>query len=124
LVAANKNPDATANSLRATDAARGVLITVIIGVVGYFAVMPSPQPAQGGFWITHNGLTMLLIAIALQLAIIFGRPLLARIERAQGMDGQISPMVIHVLQLLADGATVLLFALAVFGGLSAFNDSI
>jgi hypothetical protein len=123
-VAASKIRDSNANSLRAADAARGVLITVISGVVGYFALIPAPKSGEGGFWITHNGLSMLLVAIALQLAIIFGRPLLARFERAQGMDGQVSPMAIHVAQLLADGATVLLFALAIFGGMAAFNNSI
>jgi len=111
-------------SLRATDAIRGVLITAIVGVVGYFAVRPAPESGQGGFALTRYGWLMLLIGVALQLVIIFGRPLMVRFERARDMEGQISPIVIYVLQLLADGVTVLLFALAVFGGLSRVESSL
>ena len=113
-----------ANSFRTIDAARGLLITVTIGIVGYFAVIPPPASGQSAFSITHSGLSMLLVGVVLQLAIIFSRPLVARFERARGMEGQISPMVIHVLQLLADGLTVLLFALAVFGGITQAASSI
>lgn len=112
------------NSFHASDAARGVLITGIIAIIGYFAMVPAPAPEQGGFWITHTGLSMLLVGIVLQLTIVFGRPQLARYERANGLEGQLSPMAIHVLQLLADGVTVLLFALAVFGGISSFESGI
>jgi len=118
------NPPSTVNSLRAADAVRGLLITVIIGIVGYFAIIPPPASGKSTFSITHNGLSMLLIGAVLQLAIIFSRSLIARFERAQGMEGQLSPMVIHILQLLADGVTVLLFALAVFGGITQAESSI
>src|ERR1700741_3104026 len=112
------------SSLRGSDALRGVVITFIAGFVGYFPRLPAPEPGQSGFVITHAGMLMLLTGIALQLSIIFGRPLVARFERLQGMEGQISPMAIYVLQLLADGLTVLLFALAVFGGITRFENSI
>jgi hypothetical protein len=123
-MAASDNQPSAANSFRTVDAARGMLITAVVGFVGYFAVIPAPASGQRGFSPTHNGLLMLLVGVALQLAIIFGRPLIARFERARGMEGQISPMVIHFLQLLADGVTILLFALAVFGGITQAESSI
>jgi len=110
------------NPWRALDAARGLLITLIGGVIGYFAIVPAP--ASSRFWISHNGLLQLSIGVALQLAIVVGRPLLTRYERAHGLEGQLSPMLIHVLQLVADGASVLLFALAVFGGIASFENGI
>jgi hypothetical protein len=120
----NENRPPALASFRTVDAIRGMLITVIIGIVGYFVIVPAPDPAPGGFSMTHTGLSMLLIGAVLQLAIIFGRPLIARFERAQGLPGQVSLMAIHVMQLLADGLTVLLFALAVFGGISRFENGI
>ena len=123
-MAIRDNRSSATSSFRTVDTARGMLITVVVTMIGYFAVIPAPAPGQGGFFITHNGLAMLLIGAVLQLVIIFGRPLIARFERAQGMEGQISPMVIHVLQLLADGLTILLFAVAVFGGISQVESGI
>jgi hypothetical protein len=122
-VTTNEPPSADA-SIRGADAARGVLITAVVGFVGYFAVVPAPAPDKSRFWITHNGLAMLLVGVVLQLAIVFGRPLVARFERARGMEGQLSPMLVHVMQLLADGATVLLFALAVFGGITQVESDV
>lgn len=123
-MARNDNRHTTINSLRAVDAARGAIITVIAGVVGYFALAPAPKPGQGELSISPTGLSMLLIGITLQLAILFGRPLIARFERARGLEGQVSPIAFHVFQLLADGLTVLLLALAVFGGIARFVDSV
>ena len=100
------------DSLRLADAARGIVITVIAAVIGYFVLAPS------GRAVSRFTMSMLVVGGCLQAAIVFARPLLARFERAHGLEGQVSPMAIHVSTLLADGLTVLLFALAVFGGIA------
>jgi hypothetical protein len=105
-------------ALRAADAARGILITVVIGVIGYFGLFPTPGPEQGRPFLSRTGLVMLLIGVGLQLAVLVGRRLIGKLEMAWGVDGQLSPMAVHILQLVADGLTVLVFALAVFGGIS------
>jgi hypothetical protein len=114
----------TIGSLRTVDAARGIVITVIAAVIGHFVLTPSSGPGLGGPAVSRYGLTMLLVAIVLQIVLLVGRPLIARYERAHGLDGQISPVAIHVFQLVADGLTVLLFALAVFGGITQSESNI
>lgn len=118
------NPLSAPGSLRAVDAARGLVISVIAAVIGYFVLVPAPDAAPRALSLSPNGLAMLLVGLVLQLALLFGRPLLARFERAHGLEGQVSPVALHVVQLLADGVTVLLFALAVFGGIFRLSDGI
>ena len=119
----DQHPSAS-DTFRASDVMRGMLITAIVALVGYFAVLPAPAPGHGGFVMTHTGSLMLLVGVAMQLTILVGRPLLARYERARGIEGRLSPVAIHFLQLIADGLTVLLFALAVFGGISRAESGI
>ena len=120
----NDNRRPALGSLRAVDTARGVVITVIAGIVGYFGFAPTAKLGQGELSISPSGLTMLLIGMTLQLTILFGRPLIDRFERARGLEGQVAPIALQVCQLLADGLTVLLCALAVFGGITRFVDGI
>jgi hypothetical protein len=112
------------NSLSAVDAARGVIITVVVTLVGYISLAPADEPNRTGLSISNTGLGMLLVGVGLQLAILFSRPLINRFERASGLEGQLSPVVVHILKLIADGLTVLLFALAVFGGIARFEDNL
>ena len=116
--------ESTNHPWSAVDAARGLLITLIGGFIGYFAIVPAPAGDSSRFWISHNRLLQLSIGVLLQLAVLVGRPLIARYERANGVEGQLSPMLIHVMQLVADGFSVLLFALAVFGGISNVESDI
>ena len=103
------------DGLRAEDAVRGVLIGVISVAAGFWILRPAEgsgrAPATGG------QVAMIAIAVGLQLAVFAGNWLVRRWERVHGMEGQVAPHARHVLQLLADGASVLLFALAVFGGI-------
>ena len=104
-----------ADGLRTEDVVRGVLIAVISAVAGYWILVPAEDAALGPF--EGKRLAYIGVAIALQLGVLAGNWLVRRYERAHGMEGQIAPDARHVLQLLADGVSVLLFALAVFGGI-------
>lgn len=60
---------------------------------------------------------MILIGIGLQVMVLMGRLLSERYERSHGLPDQLSPIVVYVLELVADGVTVLLFALATYAPL-------
>lgn len=116
----NRKPSA----FGAVDTMRGMVIAAITVLIGYFALLPEPGLAIGGLSVSRTGLYMMAVAAGLQVAILVARPLVARFENAHRLQGQLSPTVIHFLLLLADGLTVLLFALAVFGGIARFQDSV
>jgi hypothetical protein len=109
--------------LRTADIVRGVLIAIITTVAGYWILVPAP-PDSAQARISPRGLAMIGIGVGLQLAVFVGNLLVARYERANGLQGQLAPTARHVLQLLADGVSVLLFALAVFGGVIGAAGSI
>ena len=111
-----------ADGLRTEDVVRGVLIALISLLAGYWIIVPAEDAALGPF--EGRRLTYIAIAIALQLGVFAGNWLVRRYEQAHGMDGQLAPGARHVLQLLADGVSVLLFALAVFGGVIGAAGSI
>ena len=119
----NRAAPSPAAALRAQDYARGLLIAVISLVAGYWIITP---PADGAAQarIAPGGIAMIAIGVALQLAVIGGNWWVTRYERAHGLQGQLAPGARHVLQLLADGVSVLLFALAVFGGVIGAAGSI
>jgi hypothetical protein len=111
-----------ADGLHTGDVVRGVLIALISALAGYWILVPAEDAALGPF--EGRRLAYLGVAIALQLGVLAGNWLVRRFERAHGMDGQLAPGARHVLQLLADGASVLLFAIAVFGGIVGAANSI
>jgi hypothetical protein len=110
-------------SLRAQDLARGVLIAVISLVAGYWILVP-PEEGTAQARMSPGSIRLVLIGIALQVVVIGGNWLVRRYERANGLEGQLAPEARHILQLLADGVSVLLFALAVFGGIVGAASSI
>jgi hypothetical protein len=59
------------------------------------------------------GRTLLLWGVGVQIAVILARKLIER----QVRDPAIATQALTVVELLGDGATVLLFALATFGGI-------
>ena len=83
----------------------GAVRTAIIGYgVGAYALF-LPQP------ITRQ---MLLIGIGLQLLVLIARRIAAAYERKAGPAGALSPLALFVFELIVDGVTVLLYALATF----------
>ena len=83
---------------------RGLIIAVMIAAYAY--VMDQP-----GASLTSS----LLVAAGLQLLVIVIRRVVA---------GEAQPFVMYVFELLVDAATVLLFALGVFGGIINVADVI
>jgi uncharacterized protein YneF (UPF0154 family) len=114
---------APASLLRTQDAVRGVLIAVVSAVAGYVAIRP-PGENEARFSLSPGSLAMIAIGVALQVVVIGGNWLARRYERAHGLDGQLAPVARQILQLVADGVSVLLIALGVFGGIFATASSI
>ena len=103
-------------ALRTEEIVRGAIIAVISGVAGYWILGPAGESGRGP--VSGGQVAMIAIAIALQVAVFAGNWLVRRWEVAHGMEGAISPQARHVLQLIADGVSVLLFAFSVFGGIA------
>jgi hypothetical protein len=83
--------------LRLGSAARGVIIGALMAFYYYVT-------HQAGATLTVT----LLVAAALQVAVLLLR---------RFVPGYLQAQVIHLFELLVDAATVLLFALGVFGGI-------
>ena len=103
------------SGMATADLVRGAVIALISLVASYWIIVPKQDAALGP--LEGRRLWLLGVALALQVAVMGGNWLVRRYERAQGMEGQLAPDARHILQLLADGVSVLLFALAVFGGI-------
>jgi|SRR3954465_5426884 hypothetical protein len=89
--------------MRIASGLRGVVIAALL--IGYGYVMRQP---------TVSFAASFLIAAALQIGVIVARRMLPRAQW---------PLAQYILEFVADGATVLLFALGVFGGiLQTAND--
>jgi hypothetical protein len=92
----------TADERRFSSGGRGIVIAVMIGFYGWFMHVP-----------TGSGRVNLLAAAGVQLLVIA----LRRFVPADRL-----PQALYVFEFVADGVTVLLFALGVFGGIARFND--
>lgn len=62
-------------------------------------------------------LYMVLTGLGLQALLLVVRTLTARYERAAGLEVQLSPLAVYLFELIADGVTVFLFALATYRGI-------
>ena len=54
------------------------------------------------------------IGLAMQVGVLIARLLVKRYEREHGMHNQSYPRAMYLLELLADGVTVLLFAIGTY----------
>jgi hypothetical protein len=90
--------DESPRSLRGSATLRGVVIGALIAGYSWLFRQPHTSFAAG-----------LLVGAALQLAVLM-------VRRWVPADEQ--PRLIDVCEMLADGATVLLFALGIYGGLA------
>lgn len=98
------DPAPTPRQMRFNSTLRGIVIAVLLAAYGWTANI-------GG----ASFMSSLLIAAGLQIAILLSRRFL---------PDYLLPQVIDTLELLADAATVLLFALGVFGGILSYNSEI
>jgi len=91
------NPDESARSARFGAAVRGVFIALCMS--GYAWVFHQPMASWKSTFLIGGGLQLLVIVL----------------RRVVPQDQQ--PQAMYVFELLVDGATVLMFALGVFGGI-------
>jgi hypothetical protein len=118
---------------RSTDNARpyehlrlqGSIRTVIIGygVAGLGLLLFRHGPLPAATPVPRQVLYILLTGLALQALLFMVRTVTARYERATGLEGYLSPLVLYIFELIVDAVTVFLFAWATYRGLLAFaND--
>lgn len=88
----------SAREMRLSATVRGIVITALIAGYAWVSHLPTVSLAA-----------TFLIAAGLQLAVL-------AIRRFVAPDRQ--PLALYVFEVIADGVTVLLFALGVFGGIS------
>jgi hypothetical protein len=110
---------------RSAGALRSALITYGIGAFVYFfprhelSIEGEPTSA------TPTGvLQTLLVGLFLQLLAFAIRKVVMRYERGRGLEGVLSPLAMYIFDLVVDGVTVLLFALATFRGIASFGSSV
>jgi len=89
--------------MRISSTVRGVAMTVLLAAFGYFSKQPGASLSIS-----------LLIAAALQSLVLL-------VRRVVPPDYQ--PQAVYILEMCADGCTVLLFALGVFGGMFRTADT-
>jgi hypothetical protein len=92
----------TADERRFSSGGRGVAIAALIAFYGWF--MRAPASSSSVSLLAAAGLQVLVIA-------------LRRLVPADRL-----PLAMYVFEYIADGVTVLLFALGVFGGLARLNE--
>lgn len=94
----------TPRELRIASWMRGLIIGALIGAYGWFVKVPEGSMTQ-----------MFLIGAVVQLLIIVVRKVVPPDYAPQAQD---------LFELLADGATVLVFAMGVFGGLARVSQAL
>jgi hypothetical protein len=96
------NEPAPPRQLRWSSSLRGTFIAVLIGAYGLLVSLGS-----------QTYVPSLLIAAGLQVAILLAR---------RFAPAYLLPQVNDVIELLADAATVLLFALGIFGAITSYGN--
>ena len=94
----------TTRQLRLGSTTRGVIIAVLIGFYGY--VMDQPGTS---FTVS------LLVAAGLQVGVLLLR---------RFVSPDLLPQAMYLLEMLADAATVFLFALGVYGGMLRYGHEV
>jgi hypothetical protein len=89
---------------------RGALIAYGVAFFSWWFARTLPVDATSAS--APGNLYMIALGIGLQLAAWLAHWLVARYEREHGLTGMLTPTAIGVIQLILDGATVLLFAIA------------
>lgn len=94
--------------------ARTVLITYGIAAYTYLVARPGPADAAKAFGVGASAAAFLLSGLGLQIALIAARVIIKRTISDQENAAQ----ALGILELVADGVTVLLFAMATLGAIA------
>ncbi len=94
----------TPRQMRLSTTVRGIIITVLIALYSWIFKQSGGSLAVA-----------LLIGAAVQIAVVVVRRIVPAAHR---------PQTIHIVELIADGVTVLLFAVGVLGAISAMPEGV
>jgi len=105
---------------RVHGAVRTALIGYGVAAFAYFQFGSSPGIASQavGYWGSARG--FVLLGIGLQLILLVARALIKRYVP----DGASATQIMSVCEIIADGATVLLFAMATLGSMTRVADGL
>jgi hypothetical protein len=116
------------NSLGVHAFFRGALITYGVAFFSWWFSRTLPSDETLRDW-TPGSVYMIAVGLGLQLLMLAVKWFVARCERDRGMAGTLSPTTLSptavaVVQLLIDGVTVLLFAIATFRSIAIIPNQI
>jgi hypothetical protein len=117
MLSPNTNPAGTPSrydKLRVSGTIRGVIISYGIGVLALLFARSKGEMITAA---PRQVLFMFLTGLGLQGLLLVIRALVARYERAAGLEGQLSPLAVFLFELVVDSVTVFLFALATYRGI-------
>ena len=105
-------------SLRVAGAIRGLVIAYGIGAYALISqkLGPALRSESGSF--SDSPLNLILIGLGVQLVRSAVMWAVGRYEKAHDIEGALSPTVMYGVDLVIDGVTVLLFAVATFQSIS------
>lgn len=105
------------STVRSAIIAYGIAATTLL-LAGSGSADPDQRSPGGGL------IYYLLTGLALQALLLIVRRLTARYERRAGLEGHLSPFAVYLFELVADGVTVFLFALATFRGFLQYSNAL
>lgn len=114
-------PRSPYENLRLSGTIRSAIIAYGIGAFALLVTRSGDGPTAG---VPRQVLYMVLTGLGLQALLLVVRTLAARYERSAGLEGQLSPLAVYLFELIADGVTVLLFALATYRGVLQYAGGI
>ena len=112
------SPASKATSLRVSGAVRGLIIAYGIGAYAVISQKLGPASRSESSSFSDSPLNLILIGLGVQLVRWAVMWAVGRYEKANDLEGALSPTVMYGLDLVIDGVTVLLFAVATFQSIS------
>jgi hypothetical protein len=105
------------HSLRLSRHARGVVFTYGVALFSWLFSSRLPQSES-------NGLFVIGLGLGLQALMLIARAVVKRYEREHGMRGEFYPQAMYIAELIADAATVALFAISTFSAIAGISTDI
>jgi hypothetical protein len=103
------------------NALRGALIAYGVAFCSWWFGRTLPEDSSAA---SSDNLYLIAVGIGVQLAAWIAKWFAARYEREHGMSGMLTPVVASIVQLIIDGVTVMLFAIATFRSIALVPSSI